>query len=263
VQLARKDLRRLMRETSEWSHALLAFFGLAIYLINMHAMPLSGTDPATRLFADIISLVNLGVGGLILASLSTFYVFPSISYDAPGLSLLRSAPVTPATIVRAKFVVGMITLTPIALGVSGAANLVLHTSAAMTVLMLTMSLALAVGIVSLGVWLGAALPRFDARSPGDIASSVGALYFLGAAISLCLFVIMCVAPYALTVLAEPGATLPPALRSWGHLTPAVKSAGIVLGVVAPLLVGWGGLRAAGRALERAFANPSGHVRERS
>src|SRR4029077_943265 len=139
---------------------------------------------------NVYGFVNLGMAGLVMATIAVRFVFPGVSAEGAAFWIIRTSPARLGDFLWSKFWTGFVpvvvlteTLTIIAnefLGVDPFWKIV---SAAAVVLM---SLALA----GLATGLGARYPRFAADNPQQVAGSYGGVAFMILAV---LFVIVMIA----------------------------------------------------------------------
>ncbi|MCB1056159.1 MAG: hypothetical protein KDD11_11720 [Acidobacteria bacterium] len=168
--LTAKDLRSFWRDPGQWSQFVLFFGIMALYAANMRP-----TIPVYQreLWQGWISVLNAAVVLLVLATLTTRFVFPLLSLEGRRMWLLGLAPVAPRQVLAHKVVLSVVTTSvftlPLAavsgwrLGLDG----VEWTFTAFTVAVATVALS------GLAVGLGAALPDLSEDNPARIVSGVG------------------------------------------------------------------------------------------
>jgi len=74
-----KDLKLFFRDTTQWSQLILLAVFVVIYLFNIRALPLFTGERVPFVMVTVISFLNLGLAGFVLASIAARFVFPSIS----------------------------------------------------------------------------------------------------------------------------------------------------------------------------------------
>lgn len=169
--LAIKDIRIFWRDPAQWSQFILFFGVLALYIANLRA--LAGSSLGDPVWQAWRTLLNSGAAMLILASLTTRFIYPLISLEGRRFWILGLAPVSRRQILFEKlwlsvgclcvFTVGLalfsayqLRLEPLALGVS-----VLGTVAS------------TFGLSGLAVGLGSLYPNFKEDNPARIVSGMG------------------------------------------------------------------------------------------
>jgi ABC-2 type transport system permease protein len=148
-----------------------AFFGILIlYVANMKGESATWDRELWQLF---ITILNLTASLLILATLTTRFVFPLISLEGKRFWILGLAPVTLREIVMQKlvlsvgttsiFTVGLICLSSWRLGLSGG-------ELAMALYTITTA---TIALSGLAVGLGCLYPNFEEDNPARIVSGMG------------------------------------------------------------------------------------------
>ena len=100
-----KEYRVFFRDMTQ-AVQLLVLLGLCmIYLYNFRVLrTVQGLPEATRLWWQAaLVLANIGMGGFVIAAVSTRLVFPSLSLEGKSYWILQAAPVSLGGILRAKF----------------------------------------------------------------------------------------------------------------------------------------------------------------
>ena len=183
--LAYKDLTLTLRDPTQWSQLLVLAALAAVYLVSIRSLPL----PPIPGFRGILGYFQLAFQGFVLAGVGVRLAFPALSTEGRGYWLLRTAPLTAAQIVRAKFLglLPLMVLLSLTLALSSA--LLLNLGAATVLASVLVGLSSALVLTALGVGLGAALPRFTADNPAEIGFSPGGLLYIGAGL-LCSVVLV-------------------------------------------------------------------------
>jgi ABC-2 type transport system permease protein len=199
---------------------------------------------STGFFTNIaLFFSHVGFSCMALITLAARFLYPSISAEGKALWVVQSAPISARSLLMAKVRWG---LTPMWL-LSQALTL---TGAWLTDLSLVWLLAgawastlLTLGIVGLGVGLGAASPKFHLPNPMMVASSLGGVSFM--LLSLLFMVLFCVLAYPVVWVLNEGVQ-----GAWPMGEGWVKS-GVCLVGLHLLSVGafWGAIKVGERGLE--------------
>jgi hypothetical protein len=156
-----------------------------LYFINFQniAAPTHVGTWALRTW-DLIAITSFIVlSSLIILSICSRFVFPSVSLEGASLWILQIAPITTRTLLRAKYLTWAIPMGVIYAVLFASAGLALALS---PICIITLALAACIithGLVALGVGLGARFSRFDWEHPAEISASWGNLLFLLAGLS--------------------------------------------------------------------------------
>ena len=95
-----KDLRLFWRDPAQWSQFVLFFGIMALYVANLRGTRSFPDEESWRTWG---TLLNLGASMLILASLTTRFIYPLISLEGRRFWILGLSPVTLRRVVWQKF----------------------------------------------------------------------------------------------------------------------------------------------------------------
>ena len=110
-----KDLRLFFRDNTQWSQLILLAVLLMVYLFNIKSLPLHSGERVPFRLVTLISFLNLGLAGFVLAAVAARFVFPAISLEGRQMWLLRSSPLDPRAMLWSKYWMGTIPLLVLAL----------------------------------------------------------------------------------------------------------------------------------------------------
>src|SRR5204863_1434484 len=135
------------------------------------------------------AFVNLGMAGLVMATVAVRFVFPSVSVEGLSFWIVRTSPITMRDFLWSKFWTGLVPVLLLTELVTVIANEFLGVdsflkgTAALAVAMMSFAL------VGLATAMGARYPRFGA-DPAEVSGSFGGVAFM---IQAVLFIIMLIA----------------------------------------------------------------------
>jgi ABC-2 type transport system permease protein len=185
-----KDLKLFFRDTTQWSQLILLAVLVVIYLFNIRALPLFTGEQVSFSLVTVISFLNLGLAGFVLAAVAARFVFPAISLEGRQMWLLRSSPLDLKALLWSKYWVGTVPLLALALIITVFTNVILKATPFMmavgvgTIFLLT----LAIGALALG--FGALYPQFETENAAQIPTSFGGLVFMMTTVALLALVIV-------------------------------------------------------------------------
>jgi len=165
-----KDVKIFFRDPAQWLQTAVLFGLLAIYIVNIKNMPRNVYQPFWK---NLITFFNLGATALILATLTTRFIYPSFSLEGRTFWVLGLAPIPRRTIFRARFwssVVGALLITEALMLLS---NHILEVPGPLTLVTCGTLILMAGVLVSLALGLGAVFPDFLQDNPARIASGFG------------------------------------------------------------------------------------------
>src|SRR5688572_27791808 len=171
--LVAKDVRTFFRDTTQWSQLILLAVLVAVYVYNIKVLPLFSGEEVGFFLTNVVSFLNLGLAGFVLAAIAARFLFPAVSLEGRTLWLLRSSPLALRSLLWSKYLVGITPLIVLALALT-----------LETILIVTSATA------SLALGFGAAFPQFDTENPAEIPTSFGGLLFMMTATAYLAIMIM-------------------------------------------------------------------------
>lgn len=179
-----KDLRVFFRDSTQWSQLILLGVLIAVYLVNIRALPLFTGEEVPVFLVTLIVFLNQGLAGFVIAAVAARFIFPSVSLEGRLLWLLRSSPLDPRAMLRSKYLVGVLPLLLLSVGLTVTTNTLLRASPfMMMVSVLTVSgYTLAVSALALGI--GTLYPQYGSENAAQIPTSFGGLLFMLMAVGL-------------------------------------------------------------------------------
>jgi ABC-2 type transport system permease protein len=184
-ELILKDVRVFFRDPTQWSQLIILAVLVVVYVYNMRVLPLGTGSTVTQYLVTLVVFLNLALTGFVLAAIAARFVFPMLSLEGSTLWLLRSAPVDAATLLNAKFRVGIVPLTGLALLLSVATGLFLGVPAGLFALNILAIIGLGAAFTAQALAWGILYPQFESENAAQIPTSLGGLLFmLGALVTL-------------------------------------------------------------------------------
>jgi ABC-2 type transport system permease protein len=230
-----KDARLLFRDATQWSQLLILVALGGVYVVSVRAVPVQG-----ELFKNVIGFLTLAFQGFVIAGVGIRMAFPTVSFEGPGFWILRTGPISSRSIVMAKYwgALPPTLILALVLGYFSASSLNLSVVIQCSSVLVALSSALA--ITALGVGVGAALPRFKADNPAEVAVSAGGLLYMVLSLFYSGFLVLIVSRPAYLSVTQP--KLYPGLSYFGSLEGLLVLAMLLVftlvGTVLPLWYGW-------------------------
>ncbi|MBI1722324.1 MAG: hypothetical protein HYR48_00275 [Gemmatimonadetes bacterium] len=185
-----KDLRLFFRDTTQWSQLILLAALLVVYLFNIKALPLFRGEQVPFFLVSVVSFLNLGLAGFVLAAIAARFIFPAVSLEGRQMWLLRSSPLELRAMLWAKYWVGTVPLLVLALAITVLTNVLLKASPFMMAVGVGTILLLTLAISAMALAFGALYPQFETENAAQIPTSFGGLVFMMATIALLALVIV-------------------------------------------------------------------------
>src|SRR5260370_34423949 len=121
-----KDVKLFFRDTTQWSQLILLAVLVVVYLFNIKALPLHRGEPVGFFYVSLVSFLNLGLAGFVLASIPARFIFPAVSLEVRPAWFLRSSPVHLPTPLWSKYWVGTLPLLVLSLLLPWRTNVLLE-----------------------------------------------------------------------------------------------------------------------------------------
>ncbi|HXF94909.1 MAG TPA: hypothetical protein VNI61_02285 [Gemmatimonadales bacterium] len=185
-----KDIKIFFRDTTQWSQLILLGVLVVVYLFNIRALPLFRGEQVPFYVVTLVSFLNLGLSGFVLAAIAARFIFPAVSLEGRQMWLLRSSPLDLRALLWSKYWVGTVPLLALALLLTGLTNVLLRTSPFMMAVSLVTIVALTLAIGAMALGFGALYPQFETENAAQIPTSFGGLVFMMATIALLAAVIV-------------------------------------------------------------------------
>ena len=204
-----KDIKLFFRDTTQWSQLILLAVLVVVYLFNIQALPLRRGEPVGFFYINLVSFLNLGLAGFVLASIAARFIFPAVSLEGRQMWLLRSSPLDLRALLWSKYWVGTAPLLVLGLILTGITNALLEVSAFMMIMSLATMTGLTLAISAMALSFGTLYPQFETENAAQIPTSFGGLVFMMTTIALLAGVIVSLwqAVYAYVRAAWEGAPL--------------------------------------------------------
>jgi ABC-2 type transport system permease protein len=168
-----KDIKIFFRDTSQWSQLLLLLSLVVVYLYNIYKLPLD-----TFYLKSIISFLNIGLTGFVVASVALRFVFPAVSLEKESFWIIRTSPLTVRKFLWEKFWVSLVPLLVLAGSLIVCSNLLLKVDSFFMILSSGTVCIMTIGLTGLGIGMGSIFPRFNVENVAQIESSVGGLFYM-------------------------------------------------------------------------------------
>ena len=185
-QLLIKDLKIFLRDVSQWSQLLLLLALVLLYLYNFRVLDLSRIPYMSGFLKNIYAFINLGMAGLVMATVAVRFAFPAVSAEGASFWIVRASPITLHDFLWSKFWTALVPVLLLTEVLTIAANEFLGVDPFLKVITALAIVFMSFALVGLAVGLGARYPRFGA-DPSQVAGSYGGVAFMMQAV---LFVIV-------------------------------------------------------------------------
>jgi ABC-2 type transport system permease protein len=176
--LMAREVKAFFRDTSQWSQLILLLALVVVYVFNFSVLPLQGSPLVTFYFKNVIAFLNLALAGFVTSSVAVRFILPSISLEGRSFWIVRTAPLPLSRLWWSKFWVGVVPLLVLGEVLVLATNYYLRVMPFMMWLSVLTLFGMTLSIVSLGLAVGAAFPKFDADNPSKVAAGMGGVVYM-------------------------------------------------------------------------------------
>ncbi len=232
-----KDIKLFFRDTTQWSQLILLAVLVVVYVFNIKALPLHRGEAVAFFYVTLVSFLNLGLAGFVLASIAARFIFPAVSLEGRQMWLLRSSPLDLRALLWSKYWVGTVPLVVLALILTGATNVLLQVSPFMMVMSLVAMVGITLAISAMALGFGAVYPQFETENAAQIPTSFGGLVFMMATVAFlgAVIVVLWQAVYAYTTAVNDGRAV--VVDGWMVMWFTVAALICAAATVIPLIVG--------------------------
>src|SRR5947208_10915208 len=109
----------MYRDPSQLNQISLLTVIVVVYLFNIKMLPLHRGEQVGFFYVTLVSFLNLGLAGFVLAAIAARFIFPAVSLAGRPMWLLRSSPLDLAALLWSKYWVGTIPLLGLTLLLTG------------------------------------------------------------------------------------------------------------------------------------------------
>jgi ABC-2 type transport system permease protein len=165
-----KDIRLFWRDATQWSQFVIFFGLMAFYIANLRNRGLTGESVFWRTW---VACLNMTACTLILATLTSRFVYPLVSLEGRRFWILGLAPLTFRQLVWQKFALSVATCSVFTVGLAVLSGYVLRLDPAPYALSVYCVAAANLGLAGLAIGLGSLYPNFEEDNPARIVSGMG------------------------------------------------------------------------------------------
>jgi len=216
-----------------------------VYLYNYRFLtaPTKMSDEVVAVWHIFLLISNVALGSLVLTSICSRFVYPSVSLEGTAFWLIQAAPISLRQLLTAKFKSWLIPISLIGgvIFVSGA--MALNADGPLVIASCVAGMILCHGLVGLGIGLGAMFSQFEWEHSTQLAMSVGSFIFM---LTSMIFVGVNLVPIGLMFGAY---VLFPENTTYPYFSTLVITGGLLSTYLLNRIATWWALAAGARALQ--------------
>lgn len=168
-----KDVKLFWRDTSQWSQLFILGALVVVYIYNVRNLPLP-----TVYLKNLISIVNIGLAGVVMAAVASRFVFSTTSIEGRYFWTIYSSPMDMNKFLWEKFFLYLLPLLLLAEALVVISNLFLAVDGYIMAVSIISIFCITLGLAGMGVGLGAIYPLFRFEHVAEIAVSVGGILYM-------------------------------------------------------------------------------------
>jgi len=246
-----KDLKVFFRDVTQWSQLLLLCALVLVYLYNFRVLDLDRIPYMRGAIRNIYGFLNLGLAGLVMATVCVRFVFPAVSAEGAAFWIIRTAPIRMRAFLWSKFWTGLLPVFLLTEVLTVAGNELMGIDPFLKVVSAVAVGFMSLALVGLAAGLGARYPRFSADNATQVAGSYGGVTFMIVAVLYVLVSIVLIGWPTSVYLLSQVQQVPLSVAQQ-----TAMGACFAAGILISLATWWGGMRSGVRALERMDGTPS-------
>ena len=181
-ELVGKEVKVFFRDSTQWSQLILLGVLVVVYVYNIRVLPLYSGEQVSFFLINLVSFLNLGLAGFVVAAIAARFVFPAMSLEGRMLWLLRSSPLEVRTLFWTKYWVGTVPLLAVALPLIVFTDIMLQASPFIFILTTITMVGVTFALTALALGFGALFPNFETENVAEIPTSFGGLLFMMSAV---------------------------------------------------------------------------------
>jgi len=171
--LLEKDMKIFRRDPEQWSQIFILCALVLVYIFNIMNLPLNNI-----VLKNVISVLNIGLIGFVLSALVSRFVFSATSLEGRSMWAIYTAPVEMKKFLWSKFWMFFPPLVCIAEFLLIVSNYLLQVDAYVMNVSFIGVFLVTVGLVGMGIGLGAVYPSFDHDNISEIPAGTGGILFM-------------------------------------------------------------------------------------
>jgi ABC-2 type transport system permease protein len=171
--LLAKDIKIFMRDPEQWSQIFILCALVFVYIFNIMNLPLDNF-----VLKNVVSVLNIGLIGFVLSALISRFAFSAISLEGRSMWAIYTAPVEMKNFLWSKFWMFFPPLLFIAEFLVIVSNYLLQADAYVMNISVIGVFLITLGLVGLGIGLGAMYPSFKHENISEIPAGTGGILFM-------------------------------------------------------------------------------------
>ena len=179
----RKEAKLFLRDSAEWSQLFMIAALVIVYLYNFKALPVDRSMFQEEYVTNLISFLNIGLTGFVVASLAARFVYPSIGAEGGSFYIIMSSPLSTSRYILHKYLFYVVPFTGLALILLVVSNRLINIEGPMWYISIITGLIITWTVLAMALGFGAIYADFKAENRASALGGIGAILFLFTAIA--------------------------------------------------------------------------------
>ena len=179
----RKEAKLFLRDSAEWSQLFMIAALVVVYLYNFKVLPVDRSMFAEEYVINLISFLNIGLTGFVVASLAARFVYPSIGAEGGSFYIIMSSPLSAGRYILHKYLFYVLPFTALALILLAVSNRLLNIEGPMWWISVVTGLIITWTVLAMALGFGAIYADFKAENRAAALGGMGAILYLFTAIA--------------------------------------------------------------------------------
>ena len=179
----RKEAKLFLRDSAEWSQLFMIAALVIVYLYNFKALPVDRSMFQEEYVTNLISFLNIGLTGFVVASLAARFVYPSIGAEGGSFYIIMSSPLSTSRYILHKYLFYVVPFTGLALILLVVSNRLINIEGPMWYISIITGLIITWTVLAMALGFGAIYADFKAENRAAALGGIGAILFLFTAIA--------------------------------------------------------------------------------
>lgn len=174
----RKETKIFLRDSAEWSQIFMIAALVVVYLYNFKALPVERSMFEEEYVTNLISFLNIGLTGFVIASLSARFVYPSVGAEGGAFYIILSSPLSIRRYLLQKYLFYVTPFTVLALILLVVSNNLLNVEGPMWWISVVTGVVITWTVVAMALGFGSIYADFKAENRAAALGGMGAILFL-------------------------------------------------------------------------------------
>ncbi len=185
----RKEAKIFLRDSAEWSQLFMIGALVVVYLYNFKVLPVERSLFEEEYVTNLISFLNIGLTGFVVASLAARFVYPSIGAEGGSFYIIMSSPLSTTRYLFYKYLFYLIPFTALSLVLLMVSNRLLNIEGPMWWISVIAGLLITWTVLAMALGFGSIYADFKAENRAAALGGIGAILFLFTAIAFEMFIV--------------------------------------------------------------------------